>query len=76
MPLAVKRLTVADLPLSVTLSDADIMLPGQTLQGAGELQAVARISRSGNASQGEWQAVSEAAPLGEAAVRLVIDRAP
>jgi hypothetical protein len=37
---------------------------------------VARISRSGNASQGEWQAVSEAAPLGEAAVRLVIDRAP
>lgn len=76
MPLAVKRLKVADLPLSVTLSDADIMLPGQTLQGAGELQAVARISRSGNASQGEWQAVSEAAPLGEAAVRLVIDRAP
>ena len=54
MPLAVKRLTVADLPAQVELSDADAMMAQLKLSSFPEIQLVARISRSGVATQGEW----------------------
>ncbi|TWH64919.1 cytochrome c-type biogenesis protein CcmH [Azomonas agilis] len=54
MPLAVKRLTLADLPAEVVLSDADAMLPQLRLSGFEKVILVARISRSGNALQGDW----------------------
>ncbi|MGH8242586.1 MAG: tetratricopeptide repeat protein [Steroidobacteraceae bacterium] len=46
-PLAVQRHPVGEWPLVVRLSDADAMLPGISLAGAGPLELVARISRSG-----------------------------
>ncbi|MGH8205047.1 MAG: tetratricopeptide repeat protein [Steroidobacteraceae bacterium] len=46
-PLAVQRHPVGEWPLVVHLSDADAMLPGISLAGAGPLKLVARISRSG-----------------------------
>jgi cytochrome c-type biogenesis protein CcmH len=54
MPLAVKRLTVADLPVQVNLSDADAMLPQMKISSFPKVQLVARISRSGDATDGEW----------------------
>ncbi|WP_394558604.1 c-type cytochrome biogenesis protein CcmI [Aquipseudomonas alcaligenes] len=54
MPLAVKRLTVADLPAKVELSDKDAMMEQLKLSSFPEVQLVARISRSGVATQGEW----------------------
>ncbi len=46
-PLAVMRKTVADLPLKVTLTDRDAMLPGRGISSVPRVQVVARISKSG-----------------------------
>ncbi len=61
MPLAVKRLTVADLPASVELSDSDAMMPQLKLSNFPEVQLVARISRAGQPTKGEW--VGRSQPL-------------
>ena len=53
-PLAAKRLTVADLPASVELGDADAMMPQLKLSNFPEVQLVARISRAGQPTAGEW----------------------
>jgi cytochrome c-type biogenesis protein CcmH len=53
-PLAAKRLTVADLPATVELSDADAMMPQLKLSNFPEVQLVARISRAGKPTAGEW----------------------
>ena len=46
-PLAVQRRPVGVWPVSLRLSDADAMLPGITLAGAGPLTLIARVSLSG-----------------------------
>ncbi len=75
VPLAVRRLRVADLPLTLELSDADAMLAGHRLSAVDEIRVLARVSREGNARQGEWRADSGRLKLsGAAPVRLVIDR--
>ncbi len=60
MPLAAKRLTVADLPSEVTLRDADAMMPQLQLSKFPKVELVARISRAGNATAGEWIGRSKA----------------
>jgi len=61
MPLAVKRMTVADLPASVELSDSDAMMPQLKLSNFPEVQLEARISRAGQPTKGEW--VGRSQPL-------------
>mgnify|MGYP006187372571 FL=1 len=76
MPLAVKRLTVADLPAQVSLSDSDAMMPQLKISGFEQVQLVARISRSGNATAGEW--IGSSQPLASSSTelqQLTIDRA-
>ncbi|MGB9428266.1 MAG: c-type cytochrome biogenesis protein CcmI [Gammaproteobacteria bacterium] len=46
-PLAVRRFQVRDLPLNVTLSDADSMLDGRKLSAFAKVNIVARISKNG-----------------------------
>lgn len=54
MPLAVKRLKVSDLPMQISLSDVDAMMPELKISRFDQVQLVARVSRAGNATQGEW----------------------
>lgn len=77
MPLAVQRLTAADLPAQVTLDDSNSMTPQRKLSSVSRWRVVARISRSGNAvpQSGDLEGSVEidrkdaARPVG-----LVIDR--
>lgn len=57
MPVAAKRLTLGDLPATVTLSDADSPMPTRRLSQAGKVEVLARVSRSGvaNAQAGDLE---------------------
>ena len=78
MPLAVRRLRVADLPISLTLSDADAMLPSMKLSLFPRVIVGARVSASGTATPQagdfytEIEGVDSANPPSE--IQLVIDR--
>lgn len=48
MPVAVEKHTIADLPLTVTLDDADGPMPTARLSALQEVEVIARISESGN----------------------------
>lgn len=61
-PLAVKRVTVADLPVEVELTDADAMMPQLKLSNFAEVQLVARVSRAGQPTAGEWIGRSQPLP--------------
>lgn len=61
MPLAAKRVTVAQLPIEVELSDADAMMPQMKLSDFAEVQLVARVSRAGQPTHGEW--IGQGTPL-------------
>lgn len=77
IPLAAKRLTVADLPARVSLGDADAMMPSLKLSNFGQITLVARVSREGNATKGEWLGQSGTLDTAgdQTEVRLTIDRA-
>lgn len=49
MPLAIVRKKVSELPVSVSLSDADAMMPNMKLSSFKEVRLLARISKSGSA---------------------------
>ena len=78
MPLAVKRLTVSDLPVSVTLSDSDAMMPNMRLSSFAQVIVGARVSKSGNpvAQPGdlfiEMDSIDSKNPPGD--LKLVIDQ--
>lgn len=76
MPLAVKRLTVADLPVEVSLADSDAMMPQLKLSNFPQVILQARISRAGNAKAGEW--IGRSQPLASSSKdqqQLTIDTA-
>ncbi|MCD5992886.1 c-type cytochrome biogenesis protein CcmI [Pseudomonas sp. CDFA 602] len=60
-PLAVKRITVAELPADIELSDSDAMMPQLKLSKFAQVQLVARVSRAGQPTTGEW--VGRSQPL-------------
>ena len=54
IPLAAKRLSVADLPAQIVLTDADSLLPDLKLSSIANLKLQASISSSGDAMQAQW----------------------
>ncbi len=59
VPLAAKRLTVADLPTLVTLSDADAMMPAFKISDFEKVEVSAKISTSGDAANKQDDIVSD-----------------
>ena len=76
-PLAVKRLTAADLPAKVVLSDSDSMAQGLSLSTFPSVTISARVSKTGNAiaSPGDLQGATGALPVSDTGrVDIVIDQ--
>ena len=59
-PLAVKRHTAAELPLNVTLTESDAMIPARSIAIAPKVVVVARLSRSGAPQQQSGDLYGEA----------------
>ena len=57
MPLAINRVQVSQLPLTITLDESMAMSPQFTLANASQIEVVARISEDGSATAkpGDWQ---------------------
>lgn len=74
-PLGVRRIDRPQLPLTVTLSDADSMLPQRPISSAGDIEIQARLSLSGQPlpATGDWQS-RPATPGAAATTPLVLDQ--
>lgn len=60
-PLAVQRLSAADLPTTIVIDESDTMLEGRGLDEAGTIRVTARLSQSGQAraAEGDLEGSSE-----------------
>ena len=81
MPLAIARLTVADLPKTVRLDNSMAMAPGMDMASASQLELIARISKSGSPvpQAGDWQASMGPVSLGDALEQkplVITDKVP
>lgn len=67
MPLAIKKLSISELPAQLTLDESMAMAPGMSIQSFPELEIVARISDSGSPTpqSGDWQATVGPVQLSE-----------
>lgn len=78
MPLAARRVVVADLPIEVTLSDRDAMLPQMKLSSFDRIVVGARISKSGRPIASSGDLYAESSPLErsklDGPVKLIIDK--
>jgi len=76
MPLAASRVTVSDLPITVTLDDSMAMIPGMTLSSFPSVTVGARVSATGNAlaQSGDWFAEADEIIIGDTdALSLTIE---
>jgi cytochrome c-type biogenesis protein CcmH len=74
LPLAVKRMTLTELPARVVLDDTLSMAPQFKLSGAAQVNVVARISRSGNpiATSGDLEGTTGPITVGPEATATVV----
>ena len=63
-PIAAKRLNASEFPITVILTDADVMLQGNSLSKASQLKIAARISADGNPMAAPGDLYGEAIPVG------------
>ena len=76
MPLAVQRITVAQLPYQFRLDDSMAMAPGATISSHKEIVVVARVSKGGGAapSKGDLEGMSGTVAPGASNVSVVLSR--
>jgi cytochrome c-type biogenesis protein CcmH len=78
MPLAIVKLTAAQLPAEVVLDESRAMMPGRSLANAQQVQLVARLALHGDArpAPGDWQGQLDALPKSDwgRPVSITIDR--
>jgi cytochrome c-type biogenesis protein CcmH len=76
MPLAAKRVRVADLPMDFSLDDADSLMPNRPLSSAQAIQIEARVSKSGNAMTQPGDLKGSVGPVkpGAKGLRITIDK--
>jgi cytochrome c-type biogenesis protein CcmH len=75
MPLAAVKLVLSELPMSTTISDANVMIQGMKLSDQSEFVIKARISKRGDVmnKEGDWEGVSPVIKSGQLApVNIVI----
>lgn len=74
-PLAVARRDAGALPIDTELSDADSMVPGRSLAGAGEVRVTARVANDGEALAAPGDVYGEAVwRPGQGLVEIRMDR--
>lgn len=75
-PLAVRRVSVGDLPARIELTDADAMMPGRSLIDVDPVQVLARVSLGGSPSArpGDLESAAVSTGIGAEPVSLRIDR--
>lgn len=77
MPLAVVRKSVSELPMGIRLDASSSMLAGLSIDSVANVEVVARVSRSGDASPRSGDLEGASGPLttgGALAISLAIDR--
>ena len=77
MPLAIVRVTAADLPFETELNDAQAMMPAMRLSNFSQVVVGARISKSGQAIAQEGDVFGEVSPVDVTAgskVEIVMDQ--
>src|SRR6185369_1259501 len=76
MPLAVTRITVAELPYSFKLDDSMAMAPGATISSHSEIVIVARVSKSGGPTpgKGDIEGISGTVAPGASGIKVVLSR--
>ena len=72
MPIAVQRLRVAQLPLTLRLDDSNSMA-GQTLSSVAEVEVVAQVSPDGRPGEANATWVARAGPVAPAADAATVD---
>lgn len=75
-PLAVARRKAGELPTSVSMSDADAMIPGRNLSAYENLEIIVRISASGQpiAQPGDWYGQLLVRPADGRSIEVVVDQ--
>ena len=76
MPLAAKRVRVADLPFDFMLDDSQAVMPGATISSVPQLRVEARVSKSGTAQAGKGDLTGKSAAVkpGAKGLRIIIDQ--
>ncbi|MCF8176657.1 MAG: c-type cytochrome biogenesis protein CcmI [Burkholderiaceae bacterium] len=75
MPLAAKRVHVADLPLDFMLDDSQALMPEANISSVERLQVEVRVSKTGKATPGKGDLTGKRAAVkpGAKGLRIVID---